>query len=46
MMVVLFILGFGDLNCPGFPPFCPIGQEPVCVCFSDNNCAYVCMGDR
>lgn len=35
-------------RCLGYPPFCPAGQAPLCVCESDYsyNCIWMCASTR
>lgn len=35
-------------RCMSFPPFCPYGQAPLCVCQDDYsyNCMWMCASTR
>jgi hypothetical protein len=35
-------------RCMGYPPFCPYGQAPLCVCQDDYsyNCIWMCASTR
>lgn len=35
-------------RCLGYPPFCPYGQAPLCVCENDlsYNCIWMCASTR
>lgn len=35
-------------RCMGFPPMCPMGQHPICMCQNDYslNCMWMCGSAR